>query len=520
MPNPITLKINGVDRTDQVQWSTFRKLEVLTKEPDILDFSLKNFPSKTFRPSLNDEIIVEQSGSRIFGGSIVETEEIIDGQLKFFRVGCKDFTHLMDKTLVVRRYENFGTANDIIADIFANFVEAGFTLTNVNAPITIDDVNFNHFYVSDALQKLADLIGFDWYVDYDKDVHFFSKEETISIFSLFEPTEAQQIAGQDGNFVWNSLIISENIHQLRNKIIVRGGTVLGNTRTVSYDADGDQVLFLVGQNHINLTVKKNAVTQTLGKEGIDDGDVSIATLYNPNSGYVRFKTKPTAGDTIAITSTPAFPLIKVFKDNASITKFGEFEFVLVDKNIKSSEAATLRARGELLKWADEVRDATFTSYRDGLRVGEIMIVNLPTRSINRNFQINRIVVTARDGLGNLRYDVSLLASEKTTMIDILSDLLINRPNTEIQILEDEIIDLVEGYLETIDLAEAFVVNLFPSVTPDFVETISFPTGEAVTTMRINPFNPPEFVAGSRFPTSPSDAKRHVYADSSAFAQTP
>lgn len=514
----LVIKVNATDRSDQVEWRSFKLTSVLSKEPDVCEFRLHLTATKTFKPALNDEVLVELDSVRIFGGVVVETKENIEGQLKFFKVMCKDFTVVLDRFLVIRRFEGL-TANAIIADIFqsppAGFVDAseGFTLGGVNAPNLIADINFNHYYVSDTLQKLADYLGFEWFVDPFKDIKFFSQTSTSSPFNLTEGTTDPD----GGNFIWNSLQLGENIHQLRNKIIVRGGTVVGDERTVSYDADGDQELFLVGQGHIDMTVRKDTVIQTLGKEGIDDDDVSIATLYNPNSGYVRFKTVPTVGDTIAITSKPAFPLIKVFKDNASILKFGEFEFVIVDKTIKSDAAATSRARGELLKWADEIRESRFRTRRDGLRVGQLIELQLPSRGINRGYVINRITARAHTPTGEMMYEVTLLASETYGIIDVLTDLLINRPNTEIEILSDEIIGLVEGYLETVDQDESpFVTTVFPRPVPDFEETV-VQTGD-VDSVRINPFNPPIWVAGQYFP-SPilTDTQRSPNADSNAQA---
>jgi len=457
----LIITIEGTDRSDQVNWNSFKKVEVLSKEPDILDFRLKNTPTKTFRPALNDEVIATLNGTRIFGGNVVEVREIVEGKLKFFQVMCKDFTFLLDRLLVKRRFQA-KTIDTIISEIVTDFVEAGFTTTNVVGPTLIDDINFNHFYVSDALQKLADYAGYEWYVDYDKDIHFFLNDEGNAPFNLDETS---------GDFVHNSLRVSEHIHQLRNKIIIRGGTVIGTERTKPFEGNGAQDLFHVGDRHVDMTVKLATVTQTLGKEGIDDDDVSIATLYNPNSGYVRFKTVPGDGVAVDITSKPAFPLIKVFKDAGSIAQFGEFEFVIVDKQLLSSAAAASRAKGELLKWADQIREASFITHTDGLRIGQKITLTLPFRDITQTYIINRITQRTQTPEGDMTYEVILLASEQMSMIDILSDLLINRPLTELDIQEDEIVDLVVGAEEgtVIDFAEVFNATIVR--TPAFAEGI-------------------------------------------------
>jgi hypothetical protein len=511
------ITINAVDRSDQFEWSSLRKLEILTKEPNILDMRLKNYGAKTYKPVLNDDVEITLNGIKFFAGSVVETQSEIEGQLQFVRVTFKDPTHKLDKLLVPKRYEAFGTANAIIADIITNFTDPAdaFTVVNVNAPVVVADINFNYFYVSDALEKLAGELGYDWYVDYDKDINFFIESALTAPFTLYEPTPAQLAAGDDGNFLWNSLSLQENIHQLRNKIIVRGGTFVGDSRVTSWSADGLQDLFYLGVDHIEITVELNSVVQTLGTEGIDDNDVSIATLYNPTSGYIRFKTIPTASDAIDITSKPTFPIIKEFKDNTSISQFGTFEFVIVDKSIKSSSAANLKAQSELRKWSDEIKDLSFQTYVDGLQVGQNISVILPTRGISTTFLIKRISTRARGPNGLMEYTVNALASESTSMVDVLADLLINRQNTEISIQEGEVIDLVSGYFESIVCSESYIVTVGGDV-PTYTETVTI-TEAAYQIDHIVAIP----VAGPYFP-SPllTDVNRAPFADSDVFAQAP
>src|SRR3989304_9313393 len=121
----VILRVNGTDRTDQVEWTSLEKIEVLTKEPDTLRFSLRNYGSKTFRPVLDDEVTLHDGATKIFGGVVIDTADTVEGKLKYLSVNCKDFTHTLDRKLVAKVYTGF-TANAIIADIVSLFVEAGF----------------------------------------------------------------------------------------------------------------------------------------------------------------------------------------------------------------------------------------------------------------------------------------------------------------------------------------------------------------------------------------------------------
>lgn len=475
----ITVTINTVDRTDQIVWSSFRRTNVLSKEPDMLEFRLHNHAGKTYKPALGDEVIVTKDAVRVFGGVVVDSAQSVDGKLLYTDITCKDYTQSLDRFLVTKRYQAM-SANAIIADILSDFTDGTFTGTNVNAPETIDDVNFNYYYVSDALYKLAQTIGYDWYVDYYRDIHFFKSSNISAPFSLDETS---------GNFVWNSLKLTENIHQLRNKIIVRGGTVTGDERTQNFTADGVQETWFIGRDHVNMTVKKNTVTQTLGAEGKDDNDLGIQVLYNPNSGHVRFRAIPSASSAIEVTSTPQYPIIKQYTDAGSISLYGIFEFVIVDKTIKSSEGASARALAELDKWGDEVHTGTFITYTDGLRAGMSILLNFPSFGINRTYRIERVVSRARSPVADFEHTVSIVASDVNTIVDVFADLLINRPNNELEIQSNEIVDLVNGFTETVSNTENLVVS---SLIPCWV-------------------------AGDFAPTSPTDTRRQTFADADCYA---
>ena len=92
----ITLKVNAVDKSNQVDWASIEKQEVLSKEPDSLRFRIKNYGTKTYRPVLGDDITLFDGAIKIFGGIVVETHDSVDAYLKYFEVICKDYTALAD----------------------------------------------------------------------------------------------------------------------------------------------------------------------------------------------------------------------------------------------------------------------------------------------------------------------------------------------------------------------------------------------------------------------------------------
>jgi hypothetical protein len=75
----LALKINGTDRSSYINWPTLQKTEVLTKEVDRLEFEILKTPAKTTLPDVGDAVSLEENGTSIFGGVIVEKNEVMKG---------------------------------------------------------------------------------------------------------------------------------------------------------------------------------------------------------------------------------------------------------------------------------------------------------------------------------------------------------------------------------------------------------------------------------------------------------
>lgn len=248
----ILLTINTVDKTSLVRWETLQKQQISSKEPDTLNFDIVNYPAKTYRPVLGDDVkLYDTDGvTLIFGGIVVNTEETVDGLVKYFNVQCKDYTHTLDRKLVTKNYTGQTVAyivNDIVTTYATGFTNVGTTDTTVVTAIT-----FNYLTVSEAFKKLANTLGnFSWYVDYNKDVKFYPNSSVSAPFSLTDTSD---------NYVWKSLVFRSDISQLRNHIILRGGTTNGTPYTDFKIADGQQATFFVGYDLVDYYFNKRQAT--------------------------------------------------------------------------------------------------------------------------------------------------------------------------------------------------------------------------------------------------------------------
>lgn len=492
----VRILINGIEKTSLVQWESFRKTQVSTKEPDTLSFDMMNYPSKTFRPVLGDEVAVydEDGITLIFGGTIINTEEKVDGLAKYFSVDCKDWTHTLDRKLVVGVYTG-QTIAYIVNHIVTNYT-AGFTNINTTDTTVINLISFNYLTPSECFKKLASMLGnYSWYVDYEKDVHFYANSSVAAPYGLTDTSE---------NFSWNSLTFRSDVSQIRNHIILRGGTTEGTTFTELKIADGQQNTFFVGYDLTNYTFYKalaatptTFVTLTVGSDGVDD-PTTVDVLYNPNSGLIRFANSntPAINDVIKWTGTPTYPLITQKIDAPSVAQFGTYQHVIVDQNIKSVSAASQRMQAELARYAGQVDGAQFMTYTAGLLAGQNININSDLRSINQNFKIDRITTTLYTPK-KFKYDVDLITTENVTMMDVLNKLLITNPSDQIAIGMNEILQTIYSSIELVTLTELVAVSTSHNMQ---TETISMADSVLVQALNYATI----FVAG---PWSPSTTKR-------------
>jgi len=442
----LQLKVNAIDRSSSIKWDTLTKTEGLTKQPDTLSFAILKTPSKTI-PSLGDTIELFEDSIKIFSGILAErSEQVEGGLLQGYFLNCKDHTHTLDRKLAVKNYTS-QTARAIVLDLIATFA-SGFTTTNVplSTPI-IPSIKFNYEPLSKALEKLATLIGWDWYVDYDKDIHFFQSSTQAAPFNLDDTS---------GNFEWQTLRFDRNILELKNSIFVRGGeykTTISEANAVDkYIADGTQRVFTQIYRYTNIAVKKNSTTLTVGIDNITD-PATKDILYNFQEKAIKFRddNKPANGDTIKIYGDAHIPLIAKVQDSASIAAYGEYQHLIVNKTITSVLEAHAYAKAELAKWAEGAYEASLRTTRTGLSTGQQITINSTLRGITKTFKINRITGKAR-GSDHMEYDIYLLASGETTFTDMLEALLA-KDRENIDVSDNEVLQRLESLADTVALGE-------------------------------------------------------------------
>ncbi len=258
----------------------------------------------------------------------------------------RDFSaRLMDATVEPQVFTN-SEISTIVKNIIDNNV-SDITTTNVKVTnVTLPRISFNHKPVFDALEQLAQLAGFRFYVDVNKDLHFEEKDSSSS-----------------GIVLDNTNIVRGRFDTTRegiaNKVWVYGARQL----------TGFQEFFSGGSPNVggktgSVFTLKSKPFSTEVRTSDFPGSVLIGGIFNlfegPVSGVnapdylVNFEDRQiilisgtdtgknnliTSGGSVIVDYDRETPLVKFGMSRPSVTAFGPKTLIINDKAIKDPEQA-------------------------------------------------------------------------------------------------------------------------------------------------------------------------------------
>jgi len=410
----IRLEINDIDRTSNLLVDSFEKEDHINEIRDTVRFQILKYGEYTYEPSIGEEVKFYVDDVKVFGGIITNIEKTKEGgEMILISVLCVDYSHLLDRQLVVERYDN-KSPNEIIADIIAKYAP-DFTMDNVDCSTKIKTIIFPRLPISECLRKMAETVGYFWYVDEKKDIHFFARDDNPAPFSITDETS-----------YWDFKLLKD-LSQLKNRVVIKGGEERGEERTESYEADGEQLIFSLAHKFAEKpVVKVNDVEQNVGIDFLDKEE-DFDCFWNYTEKYIRFtiSKKPAKGDIVAITGIPLFPVLVRISDWPSIQQYGIFEFFKEDKSIKSREEALNFARVELEAYKNGIIECEFKTDQHGLRSGQIIQVESELMGINESFLIQSVTMRILSE-EKTEYHVRLASMRTIGVINFFQELLRRR----------------------------------------------------------------------------------------------
>lgn len=405
---PLTFTIGGVDRSSLVRWNSFQPTDNLNNR-STAQFALLD-PAGAVRLSIGQEVVVlDFDGlTRHFGGTIDDlTEETPWGtSALLFVAACVDYTQLGDRHLVARAYDTPGqTLEDIVLDIVAeDLAGEGVTTAAVETGPVVSAVVFSYESVTDAFNRLATLTGYSWYIDYNKDLHFFARESNpapIAITATNAKARRLRVRSTRGDY--------------RNRQYVRAGTDLTASRTESFKGDGTRKTFnLSFPAGAAPTVTVNAVSATVGIKGVETGK---DWYWNQGAAEISQDDGASAlgtGDTLAVTYRGLFPILVLAQDDLEIASraaleggTGIYEALDVDEGIDDDTLALDKAVALLRRDGRIPRTVEFETDEVGLRAGQLLPITVPANDLSGDWLIDAIDGQDLEGQ-RMRYQVRAL----------------------------------------------------------------------------------------------------------------
>jgi hypothetical protein len=449
MSNPVVVTCNGSDISNSVLWKTINFISQLTKDVGTATFSIDqnaaNLSGVTV-PIVGDTIELSDSTGLIWAGTVTETEATIQGLMLTWQITCTDWGYYFNGVLVKKNYAMMDP-HDIVLDLVANFASGkGFTTNHVQkGNFLVPSIKFNYQQPSKAIQSLANLIGWDWYIDPNKDIHFFLGDVDDGVGEGgVAPITVDAVGGASGSDIqWNSLDVDLNITNMQNSVYVIGGTytktfTAANTPdtfltdgvsqffSVSYPYEADTDAF----DTVPLAVTLNGTPQTIGIANQDD-PADFDVMYNDQQRWIQFTAgAPTSGQTVKVFGSAKVPIVAHASDDTSIATYGEYQGVITDSKITSVPEAQQRAQAQILQFGHPVYDVKFNTLVPGCKIGQAITVNLPAFGISETLIIKIITAVgyAPGTNGKLQYQLECIGSDVVTFPDLMQSILQSEAN--------------------------------------------------------------------------------------------
>lgn len=414
----VTLTIGGVDYAPYTRIESIVVNESLRDRANTLTGLIivmpyaGSTPAAGAIPRAGQEVILTVDGTREFGGVVQRVLESAGGTSSLiYEVDCADYTRWFDRHLVQGvKYptsddpEVTGTAGSVVTSIVTNWANKGaitWSTAGVISGPTINQQTFDFETPSQAIDKIAKLVGWRWYITYNRVVTF------------APPTDGTN-AAPVSSFTWETdtglsdVTLTEVGDQIVNVAYIKDAKAVqtdsANT-PLSFSqrlgtSDGYQSFYGLGYEPAGVSTTTITVTPTSGPattytqangklltENVDgvpgDGQSRAkALLCLPNWG-VRFEQVPAAGSTIDATYQylDVGPAVWQVVDGASITEVrgregstnsnGVYEEVFSAGDLEAASKDSIRARAEMyLKQRGHKWSGTCSAFGIGWRAGQ------------------------------------------------------------------------------------------------------------------------------------------------------
>lgn len=455
------IEIDGADYSSQIDQRNIRVPDQLNERTQV-DFLLKGTASD--RPKLGHDVVFYDSNSKInkkFAGIIEDIYEQEHGAKLKWDITVVSYERILDRFLVPQTYtgQNCGY---IIKDAISSYVPAteGLTVNNVEDGVTIEKAVFGYDWtVARALDKLAEITGYFWYIDYDKDVHFEDRTKNDAAFDIGETTNIYDFA------------VENTRGKYRNQQYIRAGEGTSTEITEGFAGDGETRTW-----HVRRPVAEEP-TISINGTPLDASEVGIYDVeedkkYYWNKGETQIiqdfgETKLTETDTVEITYKYLYP-IRIFselggeiEDRKAIEgNSGQYAHVADRKYINNSDAAQQEGEGLLAKYGEIPERIRYFTFEDGLQAGQLQNIVRSKHDVDGNYLISKVTMRPRGWSGGtfkFGYEIEALNGDQVgSWIDFFRN--IADAGKDFVIRENEVLIKIKSFNEVLQVSDTLTID--------------------------------------------------------------
>jgi len=399
----IKITVNGTNNTDLALMDSIRIESVITKR---IDTCAVTFVDRQGTLSLEewDEIIISDStgSTRYFAGFISHIERARIGITKAYKCRCQDYTVLLDRMLVNEVFEN-KTDAEILSSLFSEYLSEIDATTYVATGKTHDRIVFNRCTLREAVDTLSRESGLDWYVDYNKNLHYFTEETNLASFGLSDAPD------NSSTYPYSHLKYQRDATQIINRVTVIGGYYLSDDTDFELPGNGQTTeinlpyVFEPPDGYDTIRVYHNTgddATPTWAEDsvGIDHVDTlgagGITVLHNKNEKLLKFQTAPPdLKRAVKVTAQYQVPVLIRARSEESYNTYGRwFDGKIVNQDINSRDWAKLEGKAVLADKAFVRETGSLRITQDGLSSGQLVHIKNTLYGLDDDYLIHKVTM--------------------------------------------------------------------------------------------------------------------------------
>lgn len=416
----ITITINSVSA------SSFYAPGSLTINCDLgsrttADFMLRD-QSGSLSISTGSIVEIHVHGVLEFSGLVYSWDEeypsyATSSNFKTMRIECTDFNQYADRHIISESYAGV-SPESIVQDIIADHLAAdGITAGTIDTSgITVEAVIFNFETVTSALDRLAELVGYSWVIDYEKKLHFRNKTLASSGVLINDSNIASQRIARIRTF--------ETLDKYRNRQFIKAGRETTGERIDTFVGDGERQSFAL-QLPVSAEEKPRIFVDSVEVDadsiGVREIDIGMEWYYADDSNQItqdRDETALSSSQVLEVRYNGYYPILVQADDTAEQTTraaleggSGLYEAVLSDERITSADFAADRANAFLRKWANIAEQVEMASFKNVFPCGQTIELSLTKEGLSGDYLVESVSASDVGDSNTLRWSARLLDGE-------------------------------------------------------------------------------------------------------------